>query len=95
MVHLDWQCFCSTETQVQSLAQHSGLRIWHCRGCGHNCSSDLIPGLGTPYAVGHLPKNKTKQKLLLFGLLIVKRYETPCIFIMHLDQFSYLELAKC
>ena len=35
------------------------LRIWHSHSCslGHNCSSDLIPGLGTPYAAGQ-PKNK-------------------------------------
>ena len=40
-----------------SLAQHSGLRIQHC----HNCSSDLIPGLGTQHAVGW-PQTKKKEK---------------------------------
>ena len=40
--------------QVQSLAQHSELRIRYCcsRGLGHNGSSDLIPGLRTQYAMG-------------------------------------------
>ena len=36
------------------------VRLWH----RLNCGSDLIPGLGTPYALGW-PKqiqNKTKQK---------------------------------
>ena len=39
------------------------LRVWHCRSCGvgRNCSSDLISGLGTPYAMGQ-PKKKTKKK---------------------------------
>ena len=34
--------------RVQSLAQHSGLRILDCGNCGMgcSCSSDLIPGLG-------------------------------------------------
>ena len=29
-------------------------RIWCCCSCsiGHNCSLDLIPGPGTPYAIG-------------------------------------------
>ena len=31
-----------------------GLRAWHCYSCytGHNCGSDLIPGLGPPCAMG-------------------------------------------
>ena len=55
----------STETQIQSLAQHSGLRILHCLSCdiGGNCISDLIPGPGTPYAMGQ-PKNK--KPILIF-----------------------------
>ena len=50
----------STRTQVQSLVWHSGLRIWHCCTCGlgHNFGSDLIPGLGTPYASGQPKKRK-------------------------------------
>ena len=33
---------------------HSELRIWCCHSCsiGRNCGSGLIPGPGTPYAVG-------------------------------------------
>ena len=53
-----------TETQVWSLAWHSGLRIQHCChwDIGCNCSSDLTPGLGTPYTMG--PKKKRKKKIL-------------------------------
>ena len=42
---------------------HGGLRIQHCCSCdiGHNCGSDLIPGLGTPYAM-EWPKKKKKKK---------------------------------
>ena len=42
-----------------------GLKIWHCCSCGCSvgcsCSSDLIPGLGTPYAVVQ-PEKKRKEK---------------------------------
>ena len=48
----------SSETQVQSLAQHSGLRIWYC--C--TCSSNLIPGPGTPYATIWVAKKEKKKK---------------------------------
>ena len=45
---------------------HSGLRIWGCHSCGIgcNCSSDLIPSLGTPYAMDS-QKRKKKFKTLL------------------------------
>ena len=43
----------AAEGQVQSLARHSELKIRHCR----SYSLDLIPDLGTPYAVGW-PKKK-------------------------------------
>ena len=33
-----------------------GLKIWHC-----NCSLDLIPGWGTPNAMGR-PKQKREKK---------------------------------
>ena len=50
----------STGTQVQPLAW-----IWHCCRCGVRCtcSSDLIPGMGTPYATGWAKKKKAKTKL--------------------------------
>lgn len=62
----DQQCLCSTRTQVQSPAQHSGLKDLACHNEGHNCGSDLIPAAGTPYATGWPKKrNKTnKQKQL-------------------------------
>ena len=39
---------------VQSPTWYSGLRIQHCHNCGIgcDCSSDLILGLGAPYATG-------------------------------------------
>ena len=53
----------STGIQVQSQAQRSGLRILHCCSCslGLDCSSDLTPGPGTPYA-WWWPKKKKKRK---------------------------------
>jgi len=39
------------------------VKDWHCRSCdlGHNYGSDLMPGLGTPYAVGRPKKKKNKS----------------------------------
>ena len=45
-----WECW----EQVLSLAWHSGLRIQHCFSCG----LDLIPGPGTPHALGCPPPKK-------------------------------------
>ena len=54
----------STGLQVQSPARHSGLRIRHCSSCGvgHNCGSDPIPGLETPYATEQPKKEEKKKK---------------------------------
>ena len=51
----------STETQVRSLARHSGLRIRCYRSCGigRNCGLDLIPGLET---LCHRAAEKGKEK---------------------------------
>lgn len=48
-----------------SPAWHIGLRIRHCRSfvLGRDCDSDLIPGLGTSYAVGQ-PKVGGKERCL-------------------------------
>ena len=48
------------------LAWHSGLRIWHCHNhrIGRNSGLDLIPGPGTPYAMGQPEKKKKKKKLI-------------------------------
>ena len=56
----------STGTWAQSLTWHRELRIRHCCSCGlgRNCSSDLIPGPVTPYAIGK-PKMKKKKNVLL------------------------------
>ena len=57
-VQQDRWSLCSAETQVRpSPTQWVFCRI----GC--NCSWDLTPGLGTPYAAGQ-PKIKSKEKLL-------------------------------
>ena len=63
----DWRYRGSAWVQVRFLAGHSGLRIWHCCICGtgHNCSSDLIPGPGTPHAAG---RPKVKQRDTSFAL---------------------------
>jgi len=59
MVQADRWRLRSTGTQVRSPARHSGFRIQHCHSCslGYNCGSDLIPGQGTPYALGQ-PKKR-------------------------------------
>ena len=63
----------STRILVQSLALHSGLKIWHCCSCSlvHNYNSDLIPGLVTPYAVGE-PKKRKKEKRIFSNHIIMK-----------------------
>jgi len=57
-VQWDQRCLCSSRTQAQFLTQCSG--IWHSHSCniGHDWGSDLIPGLGTPYASGQPKKRK-------------------------------------
>lgn len=57
------QHLCSVGTQARSLAPHSGLRIHCCRHCGlgSDCIWDLIPGPGTPHAMGW-PKETNKTK---------------------------------
>ena len=68
----------SARTQVQSLAWHSGLRILCCCHCGigSNGSLHLIPGLGTPCAMGQAGKKK-KSQLLQFKRLVVNIWEYP------------------
>ena len=55
----------STGIQVRPPAQHSGLRIRRCHICslGHDCGSDLIPGLGAPNAMGQPGKKKKKTSI--------------------------------
>ena len=65
MVQQDQRCRCSARMQVRALAQCSGLKnlaLSHRTGC--NCSSDLILGLGTPYAAVQPPKEKKKSEIL-------------------------------
>ena len=54
VVQWDWWSLWCAGTQVLSLDQHSGLRVSRCCSSSLGCSYgwDLIPGLGTPYAVG-------------------------------------------
>ena len=68
----DQQSLGNTGIQVWSLAWHSGWRIWCCRSCslGHSCRLDLIPGPGTPYALGGGGgKKKRKEKIKWEGLI--------------------------
>ena len=54
----------SMKMWVQSLALLSGLRIWHCYGCGvgFSCSSDSTPSLGTSICRRCGCKNKKEKK---------------------------------
>ena len=63
MVQQDLRYLGITGTQVGSPAWNSGLRIRHCHSCslGQNCSSDLIPGPGIPFAVGQ-PKMRGEKR---------------------------------
>ena len=65
MVQWDRQHLGSPGMQVNSLTQHSGLRIWHFHSCslGCNCGSYRIPGQGTPYA---MEQSKKKKKIFFF-----------------------------
>ena len=60
----DWWHFCSVMTQVQSLAQHSGLRIWHGHSCsvGYICGMDEIPGSGAPMPWGGQKRKRKKER---------------------------------
>ena len=59
MVQWDWWHLCSTRTEVQSPAQHSGLKDLVCLSCGigGNCGSDLARELHVPQG-GQKRKNK-------------------------------------
>ena len=63
MAQWDGRHLGSAGMQVQFLAWNGWVRIHCCHSCslGPNCGSDLIPGLGTPYAAGR-PKMKKKKK---------------------------------
>ena len=70
-------CLCSTRIQVWSQAPHSGLKdpaLLQASALGHNCGSDLIPGLGTPYIMGW-PK-KEKKKLPTWYILCYVSFTT-------------------
>ena len=58
MAQWDRWCLCSARMQVQSLAQHHGLKDRCCCNCGvgHNWGSALIPGLGL-----HAPQGRQKR----------------------------------
>ena len=58
----------SVGMQDRSPAEHSRLKLlcFHSCSLGHSFSSELIPGLGIPYAVGRpKEKNKIKTKIIL------------------------------
>ena len=70
MVQGDWPSLGSTGTQLQSLAQHSGLRIRHCCCCGlgPDCGLDLIHMLWG----GRKKKKKTNDVHLYDGSRVVE-----------------------
>ena len=57
-------CLGSARMQVQSPAQHRGLRIRHCCscGCGHNGGPDLIPGPGNSICLRAAKKERTERE---------------------------------
>ena len=59
MAQQDWQSLGIPGMQVQSLARHSGLRIWHYHhyGLGSDYGSDMIP---CPMCRGVATKRKKK-----------------------------------
>ena len=91
MLQRNWQHIGSTGTQVHSPAQHSGLRIWHCRSCGlgRNCAWALIPSLGTPYAMSG--QKRKINKLELHELLLNIEYIFLHTFILVKCQHVRLE----
>ena len=62
LAQLDQQHLCITRTQAPSLARHSGLKTSRCCRCSLccNCCLDLIPGQGTPQAMGQ-PNNNNND----------------------------------
>ena len=66
VVECHWQHLRSAGMQVQSVAWHSGSRIWHCWSycLDQDYSLDMIPGPGTPYATGQ-PKMKGKEVTII------------------------------
>ena len=72
--HMEFLLWCNGIGSISASAglipgqvQCSGLRIQHCHSCGigHSFSSDSIPGLGNPHALGW-PKRK---KMFLIAML--------------------------
>ena len=63
----DQQHLGSTGTQVQSLAMAQWIKDWCCYSCAldPDCGSDLIPGLGIPYASEWLKMERKKESLLV------------------------------
>ena len=59
-----WQHLWSAGIEVPFPTWNSGLRKLQCHSCGvgHNYGSDLIPGLGTPYAPVWPKKKKRRER---------------------------------
>ena len=92
MSQWDWQQLWSTGTGVQSLAKHSGLKIHYCYSCGHNCSLDLISGLGTPYAAGQ-PKKKKKGRQIWQCASKDLKYPSPILMSRYLPHALDINLG--
>lgn len=74
VAHWNWQCLGSTETQVQSPAPHSRLRIRRCHSCSLVCSCalDLIPGPRVPCAwVKQTKKKDWIHRTIFFCAVII------------------------
>ena len=53
---------CWDAGSIPGLAQWDQIRNCHSCSIGRSCGLDLLPGQGTPCAVGGQKRNKTKQK---------------------------------
>ena len=102
MVQQDRWHLWSAGTQVQSPAQHSGLRIWCCcsYGLGSNCGSDQIPGPRTFICQGVAKKEKKKKKkrniksssqtFTYLGMVYIKASERCALQILTTNRINIL-----
>ena len=84
----------AAEEQVQSLAQHSGLRIC---GVGHNCALDSVPAPGTSIFHGYSHKNRIDHAFppVHFGVTFVRYMSLHmesllCMWELFLDSILFL-----
>ena len=82
---------------VWSPAWCSGLRIWHCHSCGlgQNSGLNLIPGLGTPSAMGCPPPKEKKRKKNTIDLISLQIISLSRLYLPDsvLEDCMFLEIC--